>query len=51
MLDSSGVTGSETLVVLNHELSVDRIRPMVMINILGGGGIGMMTIGRMIHDY
>lgn len=34
----------------NHEVAEGRIRPMVMIHILGGGGIGMMTISGIIHD-
>ena len=35
----------------NHELSVGRIRPMVVIDILRGGGIEMMAISGMIHDW
>lgn len=50
MLNPSWNIGGQTLVVSNHDLGVGRVRPMEVMNGLRGGGEGMMTISRMIHD-
>lgn len=52
MLDPSCTSGGQTLGVFSYELRVRRDGPMVMIEILRGGGrIGMMAISWMIHDW
>ena len=35
----------------NHELAVGMIMAMVMIDMLRGGGIGMMAIIKVIHEW
>ena len=52
ILDWACATCSQTLAVANHELGVRKTRPMVMIDVLrgGGGGVVMMAISGMIHD-
>ena len=48
-LDYSCGTGGHALAGPKHGMAVGWIRPMAMRNILGGGGVGLTTIGGMVH--
>jgi len=50
ILDSSCVIGCQTLVGPKHGLVVGWIGPMVMIDILRRGGVGLVTIRLVVHD-
>ena len=49
--DSSCIPGGHELVGPKHDLAVGWVGPMVMMDILRGGGVGLMAVSRMVHDY
>ena len=50
ILDYTCLTGGRALAGPNHVLTVGRVGPMLVVDALRGG-VGMMTISRMEHDY